>query len=245
VGEPPLHRGSGSYRSDNPFFLINRAIALRGTELYDQVVDQLPPADFRDSPEPAVEVLRESRRDYRVPDPRVEALWEVWSGIGGEVGDRKENRLPFLAQALADAIRRRRGSGRDGSGTHPRELLGRLRRWRATLRRAVVALSFEGGTAPVRIDRASRRAAMLVVARTSTATVSLDLRCNRLRSGDQRIPGREGRPELAAIRNFLDAAVGAGGTVVDPLDALRLQEVIADAYRLAAPLPSIDAATSA
>jgi radical SAM superfamily enzyme YgiQ (UPF0313 family) len=130
---------SGIYRSDNPFFLINRAIALRGTELYDLVVDQPPPADLRDSPGPAREVLRESRRDYRVPDPRVEALWEVWSGIGGEIGDRKENRLPFLAQALADAIRRRRGASAGGADAHLWELLGRLRRWRSDLPQLFIA----------------------------------------------------------------------------------------------------------
>jgi predicted dehydrogenase len=110
---------------------------------------------------------------------------------------------------------------------------------------AVVALSFERGTATVRVDRGSRRPAMLVAAHTPTSTVSLDLRRNELRSGEGRDLGREGRPELAAIRNFLDAAVGAGGAVVDPLDALRLQELIADAYRLASLLPSSGAATFA
>lgn len=116
------------HESDNPFFLINRAIALRGTEMYDRIADPLPPADVSTEDGAAYAVLREARRDYRVPDPRVEALWTAWSEIGGEVSERKENRLPFLAQAIAAASRSLRGTDAD-----PRALLGRLRRWRNDL----------------------------------------------------------------------------------------------------------------
>lgn len=116
------------HQSDNPFFLINRAIALRGTEMFDQVTDPLPLAEIGDQQGPAFTLLREARRDYRVPDPRVEALWAAWSEAGGLVSERKENILPFLAQAISGATRRLRGTD-----AHPIALLSRLRRWRNDL----------------------------------------------------------------------------------------------------------------
>ncbi|MGW5675015.1 B12-binding domain-containing radical SAM protein [Streptomyces sp. NPDC003860] len=109
--------------SENPFSFISRAIALRGTEMYDKVVDPGPP-ELPDVEGPAKDVLLEARREYRIPDARVEDVWAVWSSVSGEVSDRKEE-LPFLAQLIADATRARRA--RREAGLRP--LLGRLRRW--------------------------------------------------------------------------------------------------------------------
>ncbi|MGA8116448.1 MAG: radical SAM protein [Actinocatenispora sp.] len=117
--------GARIHETDNPFFLVNRAIALRGTEMYDKIAEPLPLAEIGDQQGPAFDVLREARRDYRVTDPRVEALWTAWSTVGGEVSDRKENQLPFLAQSIAVATRSRRGQP-----GNPRHLLSSLRAWR-------------------------------------------------------------------------------------------------------------------
>lgn len=129
---------TGVHRSDDPFFLINRAIALRGTEMYDRVEQPLSPVAEHlggDDEEPVARVLGAARRDYRVADPRVEALWEVWSRIGGAIGDFKENRLPFLGQAMADAAR---ASDPRARAEH-RARLTRLRRWRIGLPELFVA----------------------------------------------------------------------------------------------------------
>ncbi|MFD4575222.1 B12-binding domain-containing radical SAM protein [Streptomyces sp. NPDC058417] len=113
------------HEADNPFFLINRAIALRGTEMYDRIEDPLPLADIEGLEGDAYEILRTARRDYRVPDARVEALWAAWSEVGEEISDRKENVLPFVAQKIALGARRLRGGP-----YNPRGLLSRLRAWR-------------------------------------------------------------------------------------------------------------------
>ena len=130
---------SGIHRTDNPFFLINRAIALRGTEMYDHADAGSPPTDLPEEPGSAREVLLAARREYRVADERVETLWAAWSRIGGEISDRKENRLPFLAQDLAEAARRWRADGRPAGPGSPRDLFGRLRRWRLGLPDLLVA----------------------------------------------------------------------------------------------------------
>ena len=119
--------GSGIHQVPNPFFLINRGIALRGTEMFDGITDPLPPAEVEGQVGVAYDVVRQARRDYRVADPRVEALWAAWSEVGGVVSERRENHLPFLAQAITSAARRRRGA------ESPRPLLSRLRRWRNDL----------------------------------------------------------------------------------------------------------------
>jgi radical SAM superfamily enzyme YgiQ (UPF0313 family) len=111
--------------ADDPFLLMNRAIALRGTEMFDHITDPIPPEDVSGSDPVAYTILREARRDYRVPDGRVEALWDVWSAVAEQVSDRRENRLPFLANKLALAARRR-----NGQGTEPRTMLSHLRQWR-------------------------------------------------------------------------------------------------------------------
>ncbi|MFD9433567.1 B12-binding domain-containing radical SAM protein [Streptomyces sp. NPDC060002] len=113
------------HEADNPFFLINRAIALRGTEMYDKIEEPLPLADIEGLEGDAYEILRTARRDYRVPDPRVEALWSAWSEVGEEISDRKENVLPFIAQKIALGARRLRGTEHN-----PRAFLSRLRAWR-------------------------------------------------------------------------------------------------------------------
>ncbi|MFF8730099.1 B12-binding domain-containing radical SAM protein [Streptomyces sp. NPDC015171] len=118
------------HETDNPFFLINRAIALRGTEMYDRIEEPLIPADIADREGDAFDILRTARRDYRVPDPRVEALWDAWSEIGEEISDWKENVTPFLAQSLAGAVRRLRGTPEGAAADGPRALLHRLRAWR-------------------------------------------------------------------------------------------------------------------
>ncbi|MFM9615627.1 radical SAM protein [Streptomyces sp. V2] len=117
---------AGIHKTDNPFFLINRAIALRGTEMYDKIEEPLIPADIEGLEGAAFEILRTARRDYQVPDPRVEALWAAWSLIGEEISDRKENVLPFVAQKIALAARLLRGTTQES----PRGLLSRLRAWR-------------------------------------------------------------------------------------------------------------------
>ncbi|MER5968470.1 radical SAM protein [Streptomyces sp. NPDC002055] len=120
--------------SENPFSFISRAIALRGTEMYDKVVDPLPPEIPGLHGGPAWEVLREARREYRVADGRVEDLWRAWSLVSGEVSDRKEG-LPFVAQIIADATRLRRARG--GQGLRP--LLSRLRTWVENLPHLLIA----------------------------------------------------------------------------------------------------------
>ncbi len=116
--------GSRIHETDNPFSLINRAIALRGTEMYAEIVGSQAPVDVSVQDEAASAVLHGTRREYRIPDRRVEALWTAWSVVGGEIADRKENKLPFLAQSIAIATRRQRGEDRS-----PRSLLGRIRSW--------------------------------------------------------------------------------------------------------------------
>jgi predicted dehydrogenase len=96
--------------------------------------------------------------------------------------------------------------------------------------RAKLTLAFEGLTATVFIDRASRRPALTVEARGSGGEVMLDVRRNELRLQEQRISGAERPAELAAVDHFVDAVTGSGGTLVGADEALRLQELIADAY---------------
>lgn len=117
-----------SNHTDNPFLLLNRAVALRGTEMFEAITNPLPPADVADHEGPAYTVLRHARRDYLTPDSRVESLWTVWSGLGSEVSDRRENRLPFLANTIAGAVRHVRGAG-----ANPSAMLRRLRHWRNDL----------------------------------------------------------------------------------------------------------------
>ncbi|MER5968471.1 radical SAM protein [Streptomyces sp. NPDC002055] len=122
------------HESENPFFLINRAIALRGTEIYDKVTSFGEP-DIPGVDGPAWEVLREARREYQVQDGRVEDLWTAWSAVSADISDRKENEVPFLAQSIADAVRARRGTGAESL----RPLLGRLRSWDQGLAQLLVA----------------------------------------------------------------------------------------------------------
>ncbi|MFS0692443.1 B12-binding domain-containing radical SAM protein [Streptomyces nitrosporeus] len=109
--------------SENPFSFVSRAIALRGTEMYDKIADPSPP-ELPDVEGPARDVLLEARREYRIPDQRVEDVWAAWSKVSGEVADRKEE-LPFVAQLVVDATRKRRAEGGQGL----RVLITRLRGW--------------------------------------------------------------------------------------------------------------------
>ncbi|GAQ51278.1 B12-binding domain-containing radical SAM protein [Streptomyces acidiscabies] len=109
--------------SENPFSFISRAIALRGTEMYDKIADPTPP-ELPGVEGPARDVLLEARREYRIPDARVEDVWAAWSTVSAEVANRKEE-LPFVAQMIVDATRARRARGEQGL----RPLLSRLRGW--------------------------------------------------------------------------------------------------------------------
>nr|GID90097.1 hypothetical protein Ade03nite_90210 [Actinoplanes derwentensis] len=120
---------SDIHHIDNPFLLVNRAIALRGTEMFDSITEPLAPADAVGQEGPAFTVLRQARRDYRVPDARVEALWDVWSRLGGAIADRKENQVPFLANRLAGAVRQARRADPRGR-SEALTLLTGLRQWR-------------------------------------------------------------------------------------------------------------------
>jgi len=118
--------------TDNPFLLFNRAVALRGSEMFDMIS---PPAP---APSPAGDaagrVLAAARSDYRIENDTVEALWAVWSDIGTLVSERRENALPFLAQDLSDAIRHARALGAVAQERNElTALLERLRRWRNDL----------------------------------------------------------------------------------------------------------------
>ncbi|MFH8367686.1 B12-binding domain-containing radical SAM protein [Streptomyces sp. NPDC018031] len=119
--------------SENPFSFISRAIALRGTEMYDKITDPGPP-DLPDVEGPAREVLNEARREYRIADDRVEDVWAAWSKVSAEVSDRKEG-LPFVAQSIVDATRMRRARGEQS--LRPR--LSRLRGWVEDLPHLLVA----------------------------------------------------------------------------------------------------------
>ncbi|KUN75130.1 B12-binding domain-containing radical SAM protein [Streptomyces griseoruber] len=119
--------------SENPFSFISRAIALRGTEMYDRIADPTPP-ELPDVEGPARAVLLEARREYRIPDRRVEDVWAAWSKVSAEVADRKEE-LPFVAQLIVDATRARRTRGEPGL----RPLLSRLRGWADGLAELLVA----------------------------------------------------------------------------------------------------------
>ncbi|MFI7498566.1 B12-binding domain-containing radical SAM protein [Streptomyces sp. NPDC049687] len=119
--------------SENPFSFISRAIALRGTEMYDKIADPTPP-ELPDVEGPARAVLLQARREYRIPDRRVEDVWAAWSKVSAEVADRKEE-LPFVAQLIVDATRARRTRGEQGL----RPLLSRLRGWADGLPELLVA----------------------------------------------------------------------------------------------------------
>ncbi|KUO10008.1 B12-binding domain-containing radical SAM protein, partial [Streptomyces sp. DSM 15324] len=119
--------------SENPFSFISRAIALRGTEMYDRIADPMPP-ELPDVEGPARAVLLQARREYRIPDRRVEDVWAAWSTVSAEVADRKEE-LPFVAQLIVDATRARRTRGEPGL----RPLLSRLRDWADGLAELLVA----------------------------------------------------------------------------------------------------------
>jgi radical SAM superfamily enzyme YgiQ (UPF0313 family) len=117
-----------SNHTDNPFLLMNRAIALRGTDMYNAIDRPLPPGDLAEHDGAANVVLRDARRDYRLTDTRAEAVATVWTDLSGELSERRENQVPFLANTIAVATRARRGDRRETM-----RMLSRLRAWRNDL----------------------------------------------------------------------------------------------------------------
>jgi radical SAM superfamily enzyme YgiQ (UPF0313 family) len=115
------------HETSNPFLLFNRAIALRGTEMFEQV-EQSGRAVANGDEGEFIDLLR---RDYRLADARLEVLWEEWSATGAVVNDRRENIAPFVAQGLAQATRALRRRGADSEAT--RQALRRLSAWQRGL----------------------------------------------------------------------------------------------------------------
>jgi radical SAM superfamily enzyme YgiQ (UPF0313 family) len=115
----------------DPFLLVNRAIALRGTEMYDAVTDPLPPPPGVAGPAGAL--LGKARREYAMADRRIDALWTCWSETGGRISDQRENEAPFLGRAIVDAVR-------GGAGPDARRRLPLLRRWQSGLADLFVAM---------------------------------------------------------------------------------------------------------
>jgi radical SAM superfamily enzyme YgiQ (UPF0313 family) len=116
----------------NPFFLLNRAVALRGTEMYERIAaPQPPPGD-----DPVANLLAAARRDYAVPDERIEILWSAWSSVGGRIADQQENDVPFVAEAIVRAVRGRPTRTR----AQARSVLSRMRAWRGAHPDLLVAM---------------------------------------------------------------------------------------------------------
>lgn len=100
--------------------------------------------------------------------------------------------------------------------------------------RALVELSFSDVPATLRIDRASATVRMDVTVRTDNGPAVLDLRRGELRLAGDTVAMARGRPELAALCAFLDAATGdEQARTVSADDALGLQEITEAAYECA------------
>ena len=93
-----------------------------------------------------------------------------------------------------------------------------------------------GRPATVLIDRASRRPGLTLQARGPAGEATLDIRRNELRLPQERVQGAGPPAELAAVNGFLDVVTDSGGALVGGDEALRLQELIAQAYDQAVPL---------
>jgi radical SAM superfamily enzyme YgiQ (UPF0313 family) len=115
------------HHTRDPFLLFNRAIALRGTEMFEQI-ERADTAVVGGDTSEFVDLLR---HEYRLADARLEILWDAWSATGSVVSDRCENLAPFVAQRLADATRALRRWGANAAA--PRQALRRLCEWQRGL----------------------------------------------------------------------------------------------------------------
>lgn len=123
----------------NPIWLFNRAIVLRGTEMFTRVEAKDPdpgeerPVDIIDR------ILGQTRKDYQFKDPRVGKLWETWSPIAVDLVDKVENQLPFL---LSELTRQRQAGGESGAAA--RTNLRLLAQWRRDLPKLFLSLLATG-----------------------------------------------------------------------------------------------------
>jgi predicted dehydrogenase len=103
---------------------------------------------------------------------------------------------------------------------------------------AEIELSFARGTGRVEICRAARtaKAALTVKEADGGRWCTLDLRHGELRTEAGLIAAADEVIEQTAIRAFLDSCAGSGGDYVSGARALTLQQLVTDAYLLAAPL---------
>ncbi|MGW2911967.1 Gfo/Idh/MocA family protein [Streptomyces asoensis] len=98
--------------------------------------------------------------------------------------------------------------------------------------RVVADLEFPAGHGTLRIDRRSRVMGLTLeaTAENGESTV-LDLRRGEVRSAAGTVTAEDRRPELAAIRGFLDTVAGrAQSRTVAPAQALEVQELIVALY---------------
>ncbi|USQ86294.1 Gfo/Idh/MocA family oxidoreductase [Streptomyces phaeoluteigriseus] len=98
--------------------------------------------------------------------------------------------------------------------------------------RVIADLEFPAGPAKLRIDRRSRVMGLTLEATAANGeTTVLDLRRGEVRSAAGTVTAEDRRPELAAIRGFLDTVAGrARDRTVAPAQALEVQELIAALY---------------
>lgn len=99
--------------------------------------------------------------------------------------------------------------------------------------RVEVDLTFAHAAATVRIDRASRRLGLTIEAHQGDRITTFDVRRGEVHGAAGVARTELPRPELAAISQFLDAVTPGTGRVVPIAEALRLQESIDQAYRMA------------
>ncbi|MFM9705643.1 Gfo/Idh/MocA family protein [Streptomyces galilaeus] len=98
--------------------------------------------------------------------------------------------------------------------------------------RVIADLEFPAGPATLRIDRRSRVMGLTLEATAADGgSTVLDLRRGEVRSAAGTVTAEDRRPELAAIRGFLDTVAGrTRGRTVAPAQALEVQELIVALY---------------
>ncbi|MFJ4618056.1 Gfo/Idh/MocA family protein [Streptomyces sp. NPDC088812] len=98
--------------------------------------------------------------------------------------------------------------------------------------RVVADLEFPAGPGRLRIDRRSRVMGLtLEAAAANGESAVLDLRRGEVRGRDGTVVAEDRRPELAAIRGFLDTVAGrVTGRTVTPAQALQVQEIVSALY---------------
>jgi hypothetical protein len=119
----------------NPIWLFNRAIVLRGTEMFNRL--QRIEAESPPSPDTDIVdlILQQTRKDYRFRDSRVAHLWEAWSPLAVELVDKVENQLPFL---LSNLTSQRQLDSEEAATARTRLRL--LAQWRRDLPKLFLAL---------------------------------------------------------------------------------------------------------